>query len=125
MKRQGNPIYTFGYAALMGSAGLEKEFGEAIDYLNRLPLWLRGMPTVNSGRNDLVHIPNARSESGQANQLLPVDERRLHKSNTNPFVLDHGEAGADENVYDRNYFYSPNIFTLPYWAARYYGFLKD
>ena len=121
MRREENPFYSFPYAALRGSDGVDIRAG--IDYLNRLPLSLREFPVTNSSRNDIVMIPSADpGEPAQANRVLPVDERRMHKANSSPFTTDiPGEASA--SLYDAGRVFCGSIFTLPYWTARYYDLM--
>ncbi len=121
MRREENPFYSFPYAALRGSDGVDIRAG--IDYLNRLPLSLRELPVTNSSRNDIVMIPSADpGEPAQANRVLPVDERRMHKANSSPFTTDiPGEASA--SLYDAGRVFCGSIFTLPYWTARYYDLM--
>ena len=104
-----------------GSDGVDIRAG--IDYLNRLPLSLREFPVTNSSRNDIVMIPSADpGEPAQANRVLPVDERRMHKANSSPFTTDiPGEASA--SLYDAGRVFCGSIFTLPYWTARYYDLM--
>lgn len=117
MQREGNPIYTFAYAAL--NPQKQVDLNGAINYLNRLPLYLRQMPVQNSERNDLIMLPGQWEESAQANILLPIDERRLHKFNGSPFIVD-AEGKQGNALYDNGYLYSGNLFTWPYWTAQYY-----
>ncbi|MBQ4047018.1 MAG: hypothetical protein IJC93_01440 [Clostridia bacterium] len=123
MRREAQPFYSFPYAALRGSEGVD--LAAAVDTLNRTPLWLRGFPVVNSTRNDVVMIPPAaEGERPQANRVIPVDERRTHKCNSSPFTVD-AEGAATAAIYDRGYLFCGSFFTMPYWTARYYDLLDD
>ncbi|MDR1628865.1 MAG: hypothetical protein LBS36_01425 [Oscillospiraceae bacterium] len=116
MRREGNPIYTFAYAAL--NPEKEVDMHDAVDYLNRLPLYANQMPVTNSARNDLIML--VCKKGLQANALLPIDERRMHKFNGSPFEVDaNGKNG--QTLYEGGYLYSGNIFTWPYWTAKYYN----
>lgn len=81
-------------------------------------LWhLRGFPmdliryTVkNSHRKDITFLePNFRKQITR--DLLPPDETRTIRHNSNPFELDGGGGGRSELAGDE--------FLLPYWMARY------
>jgi hypothetical protein len=118
MRREGDPVYTFSYAAL--NPGKDIDFNSAIDALNRYPLYLRALPVTNSERNDLIMLNG--EEQNQSDILLPVDERRLHKANTSPFTVDaDGQTGRE--IYIKGYLYSGNIFTWPYWTIKYYNIM--
>jgi hypothetical protein len=118
MRREGDPVYTFSYAAL--NPGKDIDFNSAIDALNRYPLYLRAFPVTNSERNDLIMLNS--EEQNQSDILLPVDERRLHKANTSPFTVDaDGQTGRE--IYKKGYLYSGNIFTWPYWTIKYYNIM--
>jgi len=118
MRREGNPIYTFAYAAL--NPGKKIDFNSAVDALNRYPLYLRAFPVKNSERNDVIMLNG--EEQNQSDILLPVDECRLHKANTSPFTVDaDGRTGS--GIYKEGYMYSGNIFTWPYWTIKYYNIL--
>ncbi len=118
MRREGNPIYSFAYAAL--NPDKQVDFSGAVDYLNRLPLYPSQMPVENSARNDLVMLPG--KEHLQANRLLPIDERRMHKFNTSPFRVDAQGPGG-KALYEEGYLFSGSLFTWPYWTAQYYNLL--
>ncbi len=123
MRREDNPFYIYPYAALRGAEGVD--LCAAVDYLNRLPLALRSFPVKNSVRNDIVMIPAAfDDEQDQANRVIPVDERRMHKANSSPFTADAG-GEPSAALYDRGYLLCGSIFTMPYWTARYYNLLDD
>ena len=123
MSREGCPFYSFPYAALCGSEGVD--LAAAIDTLNRMPLWLRAFPVVNSTRNDVIMLPAAvEGEREQANRVVPIDERRTHKCNSSPFTIDNAGA-ASPAIYDGGYLFCGSIFTLPYWTARYYDLFDE
>jgi hypothetical protein len=51
----------------------------------------------------------------QSVDVLPANERSTMRWNSNGFMLDGGNGGL--SVFD------PGAFLLPYWMARYHGFL--
>ncbi len=122
MSREGNPIYTFAYAAMNPEKNID--LSNAVDNLNRLPLYPNQLPVTNSERNDLLMLFT--KEGLQSNTLLPIDERRMHKFNTSPFKVDHpGRENALKNgLYTEGSLFSGNIFTWPYWTAKYYDLVE-
>ncbi|MFV1966546.1 MAG: hypothetical protein ACC628_14065 [Pirellulaceae bacterium] len=99
-------------------ADLELSFdlSESIAALQDTPLDLVSWRVMNSTRED---IPRA-SYSSRAGRLLssyviPSSERRLMRWNGDPYELDGGGAGLEED--------DGTFFLLPYWMARYHQFL--
>jgi hypothetical protein len=106
-KSERCPLWNFIY----GSTG-------ATEYGLEAALWtLRGFPldmidwtVTNSHRRDITRLPpNFRSQ--ELKELLPPDERRITRWNSQPFILDGGNGGSTELAGDE--------FLLPYWMGRY------
>lgn len=87
------------------------DFENAIWYLQRFPLDLIDWSVKNSDRKDIEHLPdNFRTQTTK--EVLPPDELKISKHNTNRFRLDGNNNGDREN--------SPgDIWLLPYWMGRY------
>ncbi len=79
-------------------------------HLREFPMDLIRYTVKNSHRKDLALLePNFREQ--HTAELLPPDERSIHRHNANPFELDGGNEGKSELAGDE--------FLLPYWMARY------
>lgn len=87
------------------------DFEAAIWYLQQYPLDVIDWSVKNSERKDIERIPeNFRTQTIQ--EVLPPDELKISKHNTNRFRLDGDNNGEREN--------SPgDIWLLPYWMGRY------
>jgi hypothetical protein len=71
----------------------------------------------NSHRHDVaLDISPERHNRPQTTRLLPPDERRVMKWNSNPFQLDDQSEGRGED--------DGAFFLLPYWLGRFLGFLS-
>ena len=101
--------------ALVGDE--DYDFDEAIWYLQQYPLDMIDWTVKNSDRKDIVHIPeNFRSQTIQ--EVLPPDEVKISKHNSNRFRLDGDTHGEREN--------SPgDIWLLPYWMGRYLDIIGE
>jgi hypothetical protein len=58
-----------------------------------------------------------RFERAEATRVLPNNERRATRWNSNPYVLDEGGNGAAET--------EGTFWLLPYWLGRYHGVISD
>lgn len=73
-------------------------------------------PVRNAHRKDLSFLaPNFRGQLTA--ELLTPGERRIHRHNANPFVLDGGSPGTSMLCGDE--------FLLPYWMGRYLGVIQE
>jgi len=88
-----------------------------IENLQEIPTDRRTWRMQNSHRADVVF--NAISDRFRRPQLahvLPADERNVEKWNRNPYIADSGGDGRHED--------DGAAWLLPYWMARYHGFLQ-
>lgn len=111
MRREGNPLWNVIYEV---GRGEDLELRKAsIATLERLPLDLRNWRMENSWRTELPLSSKVdRFGKRETTALLPPDERAVMKWNGNPFVLDGGRDGSNED--------DGTIFLLPYWMGRYH-----
>jgi hypothetical protein len=93
-------------------AGAEKiDLDEAVWYLQEYPLDLVNWTIMNSQRKDIKRIePNFRKQTTE--EVLPPDETRIARHNSNMFDLDENGGGRSENS-------AGDIWLLPYWIGRY------
>ncbi len=111
-KKERNPLWNFVYA----STGA-KDYGldDALWTLRYFPLDMIDWTVSNSHRRDITRMePNFRYQ--ELEELLPPDERRMTRWNSQPFILNGGNGGATELAGDE--------FLLPYWMARYLKLLN-
>jgi hypothetical protein len=111
-KKERNPLWNFVYA----STGA-KEYGldDALWTLRYFPLDMIDWTVSNSHRRDITRMaPNFRYQ--ELEELLPPDERRITRWNSQPFILNGGNGGSTELAGDE--------FLLPYWMARYLKLLN-
>jgi len=115
-QREANPLWTFFYA--LGHPDQAIDFKPALWTLYRTPLDMICWSVRNSHRQDIAWAP-AGDRFGQREviTLLAPDERPVMRWNSNPFVVDGGDAGARED--------DGAAFLLPYWLGRYHGMLKE
>ena len=107
-----NPLWNFIYAA--GTRRKDCDLEESLETLRRIPMDLISWTVTNSHRLDVVTDREAdRHGRGQSLVVLPPDERRVMKWNGNPYELDGGSGGAEED--------DGAFFLLPYWMGRYHG----
>jgi hypothetical protein len=115
-RAERNPLWNFIYAA--GSGNSDFDAAESIQTLRQIPWELISWSVTNSHRLDITLDPVAdRFKQKQSLLVLPADERPLMKWNGNPYALDGGGAGRSED--------DGVFFLLPYWMARYHGFIKN
>lgn len=98
-------------------AGAEKiDLDNAIWYLQQYPLDLINWTIINSHRKDIKRIePNFRNQTIE--EVLPPDETRIARHNSNMFDLDERGGGRSENS-------AGDIWLLPYWIGRYLGVIS-
>ncbi|MBK7134040.1 MAG: hypothetical protein IPH69_14815 [Bacteroidales bacterium] len=89
---------------------------EAIWYLQQYPLDLIDWSVSNSYRKDIERIePNFRNQT--ISEVLPPDELRISRHNSNRFDLDGNGGGTSE-------YSAGDIWLLPYWIGRYLGVIS-
>jgi hypothetical protein len=114
IKREDNPLWIFIYQVC--NAGRRAPLEAAARTLYRIPMDLIRWSIKNSHRRDVpIDSSPERHNQQQTTRLLPPDERRVMKWNSNPFQLDDKSAGRGED--------DGAFFLLPYWMGRYHGFL--
>jgi hypothetical protein len=90
---------------------------EAIWYLQEYPLDLIEWSVNNSHRKDIEFVgPNYREQT--IKEVLPPDELRISRHNSNRFDLDSRNAGTAESS-------AGDIWLLPYWIGRYLGVISE
>jgi hypothetical protein len=115
IRREANPLWTFIY--LTGRPDASPDLAAAVRTLYRMPMDTIGWTVRNSNRPDILWAPaNDRFGQREALNLLPPDERPVMKWNSNPFVVDGGSDGHDED--------DGAAFLLPYWLGRYHKFIS-
>ena len=114
IQREANPLWMFIYASCNPAKRVPLE--AAARTLYRIPMDLIKWSIKNSHRRDvpLDRFPE-RHKRLQTTRLLPPDERRVMKWNSNPFQLDDQSDGRGED--------DGAFFLLPYWLGRFHGFL--
>jgi len=99
------------FTAITGTADFDRD--EAIWYLQEYPLDLIQWTMQNSHRRDIVLLPpNFRTQTTE--EVLPPDELKISRHNSNRFILDGGDDGVAENS-------AGDIWLFPYWMGRYLG----
>jgi hypothetical protein len=97
------------FTALVGVKDFDLD--EAVWYLQEYPLDLITWTVKNSKRKDIERIePGFRGQ--YIKEVLPPDELRIARHNSNRFVLDGGNGGREEMS-------AGDIWLLPYWMGRY------
>jgi hypothetical protein len=92
------------------------DLDEVVWYLQEYPLDLVNWTIINSHRKDLKRIePNFRNQSIE--EVLPPDETRIARHNSNMFGLNGNGGGRSESS-------AGDIWLLPYWMGRYLGVLS-
>ncbi len=114
IRREASPLWTFIY--LTGQPQSRMDLAPAVWTLYRTPLDMIKWTVRNSQREDIAWAPGLdRAGQREALTLLPPDERPVMRWNSNPFEVDGGEGGHDED--------DGAAFLLPYWMGRSHGFL--
>ena len=115
IKREACPLWTFIY--LTGQPQAQVDLSDAVWTLYRTPLDMIKWTVRNSQRQDLGWAAGTeRAGQREVLQLLAPDERPIMRWNSNPFVVDGGSNGQEED--------DGAAFLLPYWMGRYYKFLQ-
>lgn len=93
------------------------DINESIWYLQQYPLDLIDWSVTNSHRKDIEWIePNFRRQT--ISEVLPPDELRISRHNSNRFDLDgRGDGNSEYSAGD--------IWLLPYWIGRYLGVIRE
>jgi hypothetical protein len=114
IRREDNPLWVFIYAFCNPAKPVPID--GAARTLYRIPMDLVKWSVKNSHRRDVpTDTSPERHNRLQTSRLLPPDERRIMKWNSNPFQLDDSSAGRGED--------DGAFFLLPYWLGRYHKFL--
>ncbi len=114
IQREANPLWTFMY--LTGCPDAQIDLQPAVRTLYRMPMDTITWSVRNSHRQDVAWGSSPdRFGSREALTLLPPDERPVMRWNANPFVVDGGNGGHQED--------DGAAFLLPYWLGRYHRFL--
>lgn len=110
-----NPLWNLIYGALTGRPC---DIAETVETLREIPLDLITWHVQNSHRLDVdLDYLAGRFGEIQSVRVLPYDELPTLKWNANPYRLDGGDGGFSEE--------DGTHFLLPYWMARYYGFIVE
>ncbi len=116
VRSQGRPLFAFQWASLKGARSGE-EFGlqECVEELRGEPLDLVQWTVDSRKREDvrLVHEPVL--DDVQVDRVLAPGERATMRSDSNVYSAVRGEDGMSES--------SGVFWLLPYWMARYYGYI--
>lgn len=110
-KRKRNPLWNVIYGARTGRA---IDLDGVIFWLQEFPMDRRTWAAKNSHRKD-VKIVDRRFAPPESDPVLPPDERFVHKWNANEMAPDGGGNGNSAE--------SGAEYLLPYWMARYYGYI--
>ena len=113
IKPEKDALWNFMYGAITGTKDIDLE--GSIWELKRMPLDLCTWAITKSGRKDLAFIKNPVLER-PTKEVLPPDERPENKHNRNLFKLDETGAGMSELG-------GGDVYLLPYWMGRYFGFI--
>ena len=133
-RAEQNPLWDLIYAAAHapppGASGLERrrnsgampglpdgfDLSVPVRSLQRIPMDLISWEVKNSHRLDLARDPNPdRFGHAQSLTALSPEERPMLKWNGNPYALDGGNGGHEED--------DGAFFLLPYWLGRYHGLI--
>jgi hypothetical protein len=116
IQREDNPLWNLIYAFC--NPGKRVRLEGAARTLYRIPMDLTKWSVKNSHRHDVpLDKSPERHDRVQTSRLLPPDERRVMRWNSNPFQLDDQSGGRGED--------DGAFFLLPYWLGRYHGLLTD
>lgn len=112
-KRKRNPVWNVIYGA---RTHRPIDLAGVIFWLQEFPMDRRTWPVQNSHRKD-IKIVRRSFIRPEADPVLPPDERRIHKWNSNEMDLDDGGNG--------NAAESGAEYLLPYWMGRFYGYISE
>ena len=115
VKPEKPSFYTFVYATI---DPLGADIDGAIENLREIPTDRRTFAAKNSHRADVAFspLPN-RFGRPVLTRVLPADERCFKKWNADPYIPDEGGDGRLED--------DGAAYLLPYWMARYHGFIEE
>lgn len=109
------PLWNFIYGALTGKPC---DAEAAVKTLQEIPLDLVHWTIRNSHRSDVrINESTGRFGELQGVEPLPFTERPMHKWNGNPYRLDGGSNGLEEE--------DATFFLLPYWLARFHCLIEE
>ncbi len=115
IQREANPLWTFIY--LTGQPQGQVDLPAAVWTLYRMPMDTIQWTVRNSHRADIRWATtDDRFGRREALDLLPPDERPVMRWNANPFIVEGGNDGREED--------DGAAFLLPYWLGRYHKFLR-
>jgi hypothetical protein len=115
IRREANPLWTFIYR--LGQPKCDIDLTPAVWTLYRMPMDTITWTVRNSQRPDIQWASGTdRFGHREALTLLPPDERPVMRWNSNPFIIDGGNGGAEED--------DGAAFLLPYWLGRYHKILR-
>lgn len=107
-------FYIFAYATIDPR---HADIAAGVENLRQIPTDRRQWAVTNSRRDDITWDPRPnRFDKRVLTHVLPADERHFAKWNGDPFVPDEPGDGRHED--------DGAAYLLPYWMARYHGFLK-
>lgn len=107
-------FYNFTYATIDPD---HADIEAGIQNLREIPTDRRSWRMENSHRADVVFdLRLDRFADRQLLHVLPADERNVQKWNQNPYIPDSGGDGTHED--------DGAAWLLPYWMARYHGFVQ-
>ena len=108
-------FYNFTYATIDPN---HADIEAGIQNLREIPTDRRTWRMENSHRADVVFdVRVDRFTHRQLAHVLPADERNIEKWNQNPYIPDSGGDGTHED--------DGAAWLLPYWMARYHGFIAN
>ncbi len=101
---------------------------DSVETLKGFPLDRLNWPQRNSHRLDLIALPRVRGERERSRatltrgycvdgKALPIENRHFNHWNTDAWRLDYDGDGRE--------LASGTVFLLPYYMARYHGFIKE
>ncbi len=95
---------------------------DSLETLQRIPLYLLGWPMENTHRLDVEMDPTPQAGDNHGwsrvdHRALPIDERAHVRQDRDAFKLN----GAEGDGWTEH---EGTFYLLPYWMARYHGFLK-
>jgi hypothetical protein len=93
------------------------DLDEAIWYLREYPLDLIEWSVNSSHRKD-IELINVNYREQTIKEVLPPDELRIARHNSNRFDLDGNSGGTAESS-------AGDIWLLPYWIGRYLGVISE
>lgn len=108
-------FYIFTYATIDPT---HADLAAGIRHLREVPTDRRTWRMGNGHRADVVFENRSdRFSRRQLAHVLPADERNVEKWNQNPYIPDSGGDGRHED--------DGAAYLLPYWMARFHGFIGE